>query len=126
MRVAIDDFGTGYSSLSYLHELPLHTLKVDRCFIGNFTDDRGGAITRTIISLAQNLNFVSVAEGVEHEHQRSFLAEVGCDLAQGFLFAPPLPKAAFERYLTGRSRLYGGPQAHGQPGPASRPRLINV
>lgn len=100
MRVAIDDFGTGYSSLSYLHELPLHTLKIDRRFIGDFSDDRSGAIARTILTLAHNLGFMAVAEGIEHESQRLFLATSGCHMAQGFLFAPPLPKAAFERYLT--------------------------
>ncbi len=100
MRVAIDDFGTAYSSLSYLHELPLHTLKIDRRFIGDFSDDRSGAIARTILTLAHNLGFMAVAEGIEHESQRLFLATSGCHMAQGFLFAPPLPKAAFERYLT--------------------------
>lgn len=102
MRVAIDDFGTGYSSLSYLHELPLHTLKIDRRFIADSSDDRAGAVAATIVSLAQNLGFVTVAEGLEYEHQRSFLARSGCELAQGFLFAPPLPKATFERYLLER------------------------
>lgn len=99
MRVAIDDFGTGYSSLSYLHELPLHTLKIDRRFIAGSSDDRAGAVATTIVSLAQDLGFIAVAEGLEYEHQRSFLERSGCELAQGFLFAPPLPKATFERYL---------------------------
>ncbi len=93
VHVALDDFGTGYSSLSYLHQLPLHTLKIDRRFIGDFSDDRAGTITRTIVALAHNLGVVAVAEGLEHERQRRFLDECGCDLAQGFLFAPPLPRA---------------------------------
>lgn len=100
VRVALDDFGTGYSSLSYLHELPLHTLKIDRRFVGDFSDDRSGTITRTIVDLAHNLGVVAVAEGLEHEHQRRFLDGCGCDLAQGFLFAPPLPRSAFERFLS--------------------------
>ncbi|MCZ7629735.1 MAG: bifunctional diguanylate cyclase/phosphodiesterase [Microthrixaceae bacterium] len=97
--VAIDDFGTGYSSLSYLHELPLHTLKIDRRFIAKPSDDRSGAVATAIVSLARNLGFVAVAEGLEHEYQRAFVARSGCEFAQGFLFAPPLPKATFERYL---------------------------
>lgn len=99
VRVALDDFGTGYSSLSYLHQLPLHTLKIDRRFVGDVTDDRSGTITRTIVALAHNLGVVAVAEGLEHERQRRFLHDCGCDLAQGFLFAPPLPRRAFDRFL---------------------------
>lgn len=99
IRVAIDDFGTGYSSLSYLHELPLHTLKIDRRFIADPSNDRAGAVAATIVSLARRLGLVAVAEGLEYEHQRAFLTQSGCELAQGFLFAPPLPKVAFERYL---------------------------
>lgn len=99
VHVSIDDFGTGYSSLSYLHQLPLHTLKIDRRFVGDFSDDRSNTITKTIVALAHNLGVVAVAEGLEHDRQRQFLDECGCDLAQGFLFAPPLPKPAFEAFL---------------------------
>jgi EAL domain-containing protein (putative c-di-GMP-specific phosphodiesterase class I) len=100
VRVAIDDFGTGYSSLSYLHSLPLHTLKIDRRFVGDLQDDRSGTITRTIVTLAHNLGVSAVAEGVETEVQRRLLAEAGCDSAQGFLIAPPLPEVAFRRFLS--------------------------
>lgn len=100
VRVAIDDFGTGYSSLSYLHSLPLHTLKIDRRFVGDLQDRRSGTITRTIVSLAHNLGVVAVAEGVETELQRRLLTEAGCDSAQGFLIAPPLPGNAFRRFLS--------------------------
>ena len=99
VHVSIDDFGTGYSSLSYLHQLPLHTLKIDRRFVGDFSDDRSDTITRTIVALAHNLGVVAVAEGLEHDRQREFLMKCGCDLAQGFLFAPPLPRPAFESFL---------------------------
>lgn len=99
VRVAIDDFGTGYSSLSYLHSLPLHTLKIDRRFVGDLHDERSGTITRTIVSLAHNLGVAAVAEGVETELQRRLLTEAGCDSAQGFLIAPPLPGNAFRRFL---------------------------
>ncbi len=109
VHVSLDDFGTGYSSLSYLHQLPLHTLKIDRRFVGDFSDDRSGTITRTIVALAHNLGVVAVAEGLEHERQRRFLDSCGCDLAQGFLFAPPLPKSAFESFLrsSGTAALTG-------------------
>jgi len=103
--VALDDFGTGYSSLSYLHTLPLHTLKIDRRFVGDLRDGRSSTITRSILSLARNLGIVAVAEGVETEEQRRFLADAGCDQVQGFLIAPPLPKAAFERFLEERRPL---------------------
>ncbi len=97
--VALDDFGTGYSSLSYLHSLPLHTLKVDRCFVGDLRDGRSETITRAILSLAHSLGIIAVGEGVETEEQRRFLIDAGCDLVQGFFFAPPLPRPAFERFL---------------------------
>ena len=97
--IALDDFGTGYSSLSYLHTLPFHTLKIDRRFVGDLRDDRSGTITRAILTLAHNLGIVAVAEGVETDGQRSFLSEAGCDLVQGFFYAPPMPRVAFERFL---------------------------
>ena len=97
--VALDDFGTGYSSLSYLHSLPLHTLKVDRCFVGDLHDGRSETITRAILSLAHGLGIVAVGEGVETEEQRRFLLDAGCDLVQGYFFAPPLPRTAFETFL---------------------------
>ncbi len=97
--IALDDFGTGYSSLSYLHTLPFHTLKIDRRFVNDLRDGRSGTITRAILTLAHNLGIVAVAEGVETDVQRRFLDEAGCDLVQGFLYAPPLPRPAFERFL---------------------------
>ena len=101
--VALDDFGTGYSSLSYLHSLPLHTLKVDRCFVGDLRDGRSETITRAILSLAHGLGIIAVGEGVETEEQRRFLVDAGCDLVQGFFFAPPLPRPAFEAFLRDHS-----------------------
>jgi diguanylate cyclase (GGDEF)-like protein/PAS domain S-box-containing protein len=97
--IALDDFGTGYSSLSYLHTLPFHTLKIDRRFVNDLRDGRSGTITRAILTLAHNLGIVAVAEGVETDVQRGFLYDAGCDLVQGFYYAPPLPRPAFERFL---------------------------
>jgi len=119
--IALDDFGTGYSSLSYLHSLPLHALKIDRQFVNDLRDGRSGTITRTIISMAHNLGIIAVAEGVETEAQREFLADAGCDVVQGFLYAPPLPAAAFERRLRDERSADAGRRADpGQRNPAQR------
>ncbi|MBF0379730.1 MAG: EAL domain-containing protein [Magnetococcales bacterium] len=91
LKISIDDFGTGYSSLSYLKRFPIHTLKIDRAFIRDITkDSEDAAITKTIISMAKNLNLQVVAEGVASSDQLEFLRELGCDLVQGFLFSPPV------------------------------------
>jgi diguanylate cyclase (GGDEF)-like protein/PAS domain S-box-containing protein len=91
VRVAIDDFGTGHSSLSYLKRLPIDVLKIDRSFITGLPfNDHDVSITKAIITMAHNLGIKVVAEGVENEQQLIFLAENGCDEAQGFLFARPV------------------------------------
>ncbi|HTO01209.1 MAG TPA: bifunctional diguanylate cyclase/phosphodiesterase, partial [Microthrixaceae bacterium] len=101
--VALDDFGTGYSSLSYLHTLPLHTLKVDRCFVTELGNGRSETITKAILALAQSLGIGTVAEGVETDMQRNFLHDQGCDMVQGYYYAPPLPRQAFEEFLGSHS-----------------------
>ncbi len=100
IRVALDDFGTGYSSLSYLRGLPVDILKIAAPFIVDVEhDDR---FVRTIIDLGKNLGLTIVAEGVESEGQRLKLQELGCDLAQGFLFSHPLPRDEFLDWLSER------------------------
>ncbi|WP_132962684.1 EAL domain-containing protein [Tepidimonas ignava] len=94
--IAIDDFGTGYSSLAYLRRLGFRRLKIDRAFvqdIGRDADDE--AIIRAIVQLARTLGLSTVAEGVETVQQAQFLAAVGCDVMQGWLFSAALAEADF-------------------------------
>jgi diguanylate cyclase (GGDEF)-like protein/PAS domain S-box-containing protein len=102
LRCSLDDFGMGYSSLSYLKRLPLDQLKIDRTFVRDIlVDVTSGAIAQTIISLGRAMGLSVIAEGVETEEQRAFLARMGCHSFQGFLFSPPLPLDEFERLLPG-------------------------
>jgi len=92
VRLCIDDFGTGYSSLSYLHELPIDALKIDRSFIGAMgQDERKIKIVQTILLLGKGLGIEVVAEGVETQEQADTLRQMGCERAQGYLFARPVP-----------------------------------
>lgn len=92
VRVACDDFGTGHSSLASLRTLPFHTLKVDRAFIADAgRSKRGAIILNSIIRLAHDLDLKVVAEGVETEEQLQMLADMGSDMAQGWLLGKPMP-----------------------------------
>ena len=90
--LAIDDFGTGYSSLALLREMQLDTVKIDRSFVSGMESSPGdGAIVRSVVSLARELGLTAVAEGVENAHELATLSDLGCDQAQGFLIARPVP-----------------------------------
>jgi diguanylate cyclase (GGDEF)-like protein len=105
IRLAIDDFGTGYSSLSRLAKLPASVLKVDRSFVqGVPHDPRSVTLTKTIIQLAHGIGMDALAEGIETEDQRRFLADLGCNLGQGFLFSRPVPVAEIESMLESARR----------------------
>jgi EAL domain-containing protein (putative c-di-GMP-specific phosphodiesterase class I) len=100
VRFSLDDFGTGYSSLGYLRRLPLDQLKIDRSFVQNIHADAGsGAIVKAIVALSQALGLPALAEGVETEEQREFLAGLGCHSYQGYLFSRPVPVEEFEKLL---------------------------
>jgi len=102
VTLSIDDFGMGYSALSYLKHLPLDQLKIDRAFVKDvLTDPNDAAIARTIIGLAQSLGLAVMAEGVETEAQREFLARHGCDCYQGYLFCKALPIDELETFMQG-------------------------
>jgi EAL domain-containing protein (putative c-di-GMP-specific phosphodiesterase class I) len=97
VRIWIDNFGTGYSSLSYLKKLSITGLKIERSFVKKMQKNNDDtAIAGAIIALAQSVNLSVVAEGIELESQLNLLDKQGCDYAQGYLYAKPLPDSEFQ------------------------------
>ena len=101
-RLALDDFGTGYSSMDYLRRLPLDELKIDKSFVDRISvSERGRAIVELMVRIAHTFDLEVVAEGVESVEAEAALSLMGCDLAQGYLYAPPMPVAEFVAWWNG-------------------------
>jgi diguanylate cyclase (GGDEF)-like protein len=101
--IAIDDFGTGFSNLASLTAMPVDVLKIDRSFVaGCVRDGSARVVVAAIISLAKNLGFETVAEGIESEDQRAYLVQLGCTYGQGFLISRPISAAQFEDMYRGQ------------------------
>ncbi|AZP12633.1 sensor domain-containing protein [Undibacterium parvum] len=108
IQVALDDFGTGYSSLSYLKKFKIDYLKIDQSFIRNLSSDESDlALSEAIIVMAHKLGLKVVAEGVESASQSEILSAAGCDFAQGYLFAKPMPAEQFEMLLQQQQKNSG-------------------
>lgn len=103
VRIAIDDFGTGYSNLASLTQLPFDVLKIDRGFVRDALEKPNArVVVAAVLGLAANLGVETVAEGVETEDQRQFVASHGCTFGQGYLWAKPMPADAFEAWRLAR------------------------
>ena len=117
IQLSIDDFGTGYSSLAYLKRFKVDKVKIDRSFVANLLTDEGDrAIVQAMIQIARVLNFKTLAEGVEDAGLADRLRLMGCDLAQGHLYARPLPPTALEGWMT-ESPAASAPAPTPGPGP---------
>jgi diguanylate cyclase (GGDEF)-like protein/PAS domain S-box-containing protein len=105
VRLAIDDFGTGYSSLGRLSEFPVDVVKIDKSFIDRLGDAGGGeTMVRAVVTLSHSLGMKAIAEGVEDEDQAAALTRLGCTMAQGYLFARPMPPDLMTAALEGATR----------------------
>jgi len=103
VRLSMDDFGTGYSSLGHLLNLPVDELKLDKSFVQGLDSHHAAAtLVDAAIRIGQSIGLTLVAEGIEEESQRAFLCAHGCEIGQGYLFAMPMPPAAFETWLAER------------------------
>lgn len=105
ISIAIDDFGTGYSNLRYLARYPAQKLKIDKCFVDSLVrDEQSEELVRAIIQLSHSAGMSVVAEGVERMDQATLLAELNCDMLQGYLFAKPMPLEMCLQYLNEETR----------------------
>jgi diguanylate cyclase (GGDEF)-like protein len=114
ISVAVDDFGIGYSSLSYLRQLPLDVLKIDRSFVRDIEFDAGDrSIVDAILAMGRSLSLKVVAEGIENQWQMDYLTQRGCDRAQGFLLARPVPRDQLSFPVGDTGSSQGKPRARG-------------
>jgi diguanylate cyclase (GGDEF)-like protein len=100
VELALDDFGTGFSSLTHLYEFPIDIIKIDRSFIASLgVDARRPELVKALVELGKTLGLLVVAEGVEQAVQLDYLRSIGCERAQGYYFAKPLPADQLEKFL---------------------------
>lgn len=109
VKVAMDDFGSGYSSLNTLKEMPIDILKLDMGFLrsgekGTEIGEKGGNIISSVVHMAQNIDIVTIAEGVEYENQLRYLKGLGCNIIQGFIFARPMPESDFIKAMEEKTK----------------------
>lgn len=105
VKVAIDDFGTGFSSMSYLNKLPIDRLKIDREFVSQYETGKSAVIAENIIILGKKLGLQTIAEGIETQEQAEYFSQLGCDEAQGYLYAKPMGFDELQRFLAEFSAL---------------------
>jgi diguanylate cyclase (GGDEF)-like protein len=106
VRISMDDFGTGHSSLAQIKNMPLHEIKIDKCFITTLmTDDQNRAIVRTTIELAHNMELSVVAEGIEDEDTLRQISDMGCEEAQGYFLSKPVPSDELIEWIGNRKQV---------------------
>jgi EAL domain-containing protein (putative c-di-GMP-specific phosphodiesterase class I) len=98
VRFSIDDFGKGFSSLSYLKQLPVNTLKIDKCFVDDIPENDNSMI-ESIIHIGHKRNLVVVAEGVEKKEQMEYLTKHKCDMMQGYFYSMPVPEEDVDKLI---------------------------
>ena len=104
VKIALDDFGVGFSSLSHLRDLPIHRLKIDRSFtVECMRDARTLTIVKAVIEMARSLGIAVTAEGIETQAQQTWMQHLGCDSAQGYLFARPMTVDDFVKLFIDRA-----------------------
>jgi len=109
--ISMDDFGSGYSCLSLLKDMPIDTLKLDKMFLENIEDYNSQIIVNNIVNMAKNLNLNVISEGVETDMQVDFLRDIGCDMAQGFVFEKPIPMSEFDKLIRDGRKKYKLPSS---------------
>ncbi len=105
-NISMDDFGSGYSSLGLLREIPIDTLKLDKTFLEHIEDYNARMIVSNVVNLAKNLKLNVVSEGVDSNAQVEFLKNIGCDMAQGFIFSKPIPMDEYESLIRIKKRNF--------------------